>query len=159
MGMKEPGQEVDLAVAHEKRYEELVEQLAGALSVDGKALKESGHLVVGSVDIGLINYQALDYGRITMFLDLGSIPAVREPEIHRRLLEQNFLLPRTFGTYALIPDNGHGALVYHFDIFDGIDGQALARIIFDLVDQYVDIERSLVNADRDSLSRRARHAI
>lgn len=159
METRVPGQEEDLAVAHEKRYEELIEQLAEVLAVDANILKESGHLVVGSVHIGLINYHALDYGRITMFLDLGSIPAARQSEVHRRLLENNLMLPRTFGTYALIPDNGHGALVYHFDIFGGIDGQTLARIIFDLVDQYVGIERSLVNADRDSLSRRTRHAI
>jgi len=159
MEMKEAGQEEALAVAHEKRYEQLIDELAQVLAVDAKVLKESGHLVVGGVDIGLINYHALDYGRITMFLDLGSIPAARQPEIHRRLLEQNLILPRTFGTYALIPDNGHGALVYHFDIFDSVDGQALARIMSDLVEQYVDIERSLTDADRDSLARRTRRAV
>ncbi|MEJ2417773.1 MAG: CesT family type III secretion system chaperone, partial [Exilibacterium sp.] len=128
-------------------------KLADAFGVDAAALQESGHLIVNGVDVGLLNYKAWDQGRITIFFDLGSIPMERQAYAYRKLLEQNLLLPRTFGTYAIIPGTGHGALAYTFDFSDGLNGYVLARNICETLKQYKSMEKSLHNASQDSRQR------
>lgn len=123
-------------VAHEQRYAQLIVELADALGTDALALKASGHLRVGGFDIGLLSYKLWDDGRITIFFDLGAIPAARQAEVHRKLLEQNLLLCRTHGAYAIIPGTNHGALVYTFGLDERIDGYALAENICQTLRQY-----------------------
>lgn len=142
-----------LQAAHEARYAQLVAELADAFGVDAAALQESGHLIVNGVDVGLLNYKVWDQGRITIFFDLGSIPAARQAEAYRKLLEQNLLLPRTFGTYAIIPGTDHGALAYTFDFSDGLDGYALAKNICETLKQYKSMEKSLQASSQNSRMR------
>lgn len=144
-----------LQAAHEEGYAQLLTELADAFGVDAGALKESGHLVVNNVDIGLLNYNAWDQGRITVFFDLGSIPHSRQADVYRKLLEQNLLLPRTFGTYAIIPETGHGALAYTFDFTDGLDGYVLAKNICETLMQYKSVEKSLQEASQNGRLRGA----
>ena len=142
-------EEETLQAAHEELYGRLITELADAFGVDAAALKETGHLVVGGIDIGLLNYKMWDQGRITVFFDLGTIPPARQAEVYRKLLEQNLLLPRTFGTYAIIPGTDHGALAYTFDI-DGLDGYGLAKNICETLSQYRSLERALQDASESS---------
>jgi Tir chaperone protein (CesT) family len=133
--------EEELAAKHEQNFARIIHELAQELAVDPEALLASRNLIVGDVDVGIVDYGAADYGYLTIFLDLGPIPAAREGAVNRRLLEQNLILPRTFGTFAVIPDNGHAALAYRFDIFDGTDGKAVANVIRDAVNQQMSLEK------------------
>ena len=139
-----------LQAAHEQRYTQLIVELADAFGVDAAALQESGHLIVNGIDVGLLNYKVWDQGRITIFFDLGSIPLAHQAETYRKLLEQNLLLPRTFGTYAIIPGTDRGALAYAFDFNDGLDGYVLAKNICETLQQYKSIEKSLQDARQSS---------
>jgi hypothetical protein len=143
----------EIQASHEKRFEELIVELSEAIGVPTNDLKESRHFVMDGVGVSLISYGAWDPGRITVIVDLGAIPGTHQADVYRRLLEQNILLPRTFGTFAVIPDNGHGALSYNFDMFD--TGEVLAMQIDGIIKQYVSIEKSVIpGRDRfDVLSR------
>lgn len=126
----------------EQCYARLIVELADAFGVDATALQETGHLIAHGVDVGLLSYKVWDQGRITIFFDLGSIPAVRQADTWRKLLEQNLLLPRLCGAYAIIPGTDHGALAYTFDVSDGLDGYALAKNICETLTQYKSMEKS-----------------
>jgi hypothetical protein len=135
----------DVQASHEKRFEELIVELAEALDVSADDLKELRHLVIDGVGVSLINYGVWDPGRITIVVDLGPIPIPHQLNVYRRLLEQNILLPRTFGTFAVIPDNGHGALSYSFDMLDKLNGKSLAIQIGEIIKEYASIEKSLMS--------------
>ncbi|MDQ0083828.1 hypothetical protein J2W35_004194 [Variovorax boronicumulans] len=138
----------DLAVVHQAAFDRIVVELAAALNVDSDALRGSGHLIINGVDIGLLDYGLHDPGRMTLFFDLGAIPASREAAVCRQLLETNLLLPSSFGTFAIIPDNGHAAIVYRFDTLDGVDGITLAQAIFDVLEKHAGIENALCKTHR-----------
>jgi Tir chaperone protein (CesT) family len=139
----------DLPIAHAQATDRTISELAKAFSVDAKALKASRHLVVRNMDIGVIDYGQNDWGRITVFFDLGAVPAARQSDVYRNLLKQNLILPRSFGTFCLIPDNGHVAVAYHFDLWEGdVTGLSLATFICDVVDRHASIESSLRKAQQ-----------
>jgi Tir chaperone protein (CesT) family len=148
----------DLPAAHEQAVDRTLSELAEALSVDAKALKASRHLIVRNIDVGVIDYGADDWGRITLFFDLGAIPSIRQKDAYRKLLELNLILPRSHGTFCLIPGNGHVALAYQFDLFDeAVTGLSLARVIGDVLDQHTSNETARLKVlQREIHARRGR---
>jgi len=128
---------------HRNSCNRLLTELAVTLKLSRDDLIRTRHLIVEGIDIGLVDYGELDLGRITLFMDLGSFPESQNTAVYRQLLEQNLALPRTFGTFALNPDNGHAALLYSLEFSDELDGKHLASIIGELVEQYRTIEQSL----------------
>jgi len=129
-----------LESAHQQRYAELIAELAEIFSVDATVLKEFGHLIVNGVHVGLVDFGSADLGWITVLFDLGPIPDTQSHAVYRQLLEQNVRLPSSFGVFAIIPDNGHGALVYRFDLAGNVNGRTLARHIHEVSAAYAKLE-------------------
>jgi hypothetical protein len=140
--------ENNLAAAHQRCYSELVVELAEIFQVDANLLKQSGHLMVNNVHVALVDHGNWDMGRITVAFDLGPIPKLRAGEVYRQLLEQNVRLPSSFGVFGVIPESGHGALLYHHDFSATLNGQVLARHINEVSAAYVSLESSFEQAER-----------